>query len=73
MIEEIPEIGSRWQHKNGNFYTVIMIFNSSDTSRPDEYPITIGYRGDNGNLWARPLWRWYRSMTLISNPGEKND
>lgn len=61
---EVPVLNSRWVHKNGNQYTVICVTNLK-TTRHEEYPITVVYRGDNGNLWSRLLSRWYGSMTEI--------
>src|SRR5688500_9603009 len=34
------EIGSRWQHKNGNYYTVDKITNR-DSTRQEDYPVTV--------------------------------
>jgi len=62
---KIPEIGSIWQHYNGN-YKVIMIANES-TTRPEEYPITVIYQGENGKIWARKLENWHKSLTLLTN------
>lgn len=56
----VPE--SQWRHHNGNLYTVLLIANEH-TQRPDEYPVTVVYRGENGRVWSRPLSRWAASMT----------
>lgn len=65
---EIPEIGSRWRHRDGHTsYTVEAITNES-TERPEQYPVTIVYRGGNGKLWSRPAHDWHRSMTFESAP-----
>lgn len=56
------KIGSEWQHKNGNIYTVLCIANEPDDER---YPKTIVYQGANGNIWARRYDDWNRSMTKI--------
>lgn len=58
-----PVVGSRWQHTNGNFYTVVLLANKHDNPR---YPRTVVYAGDNGEVWARPASDWHRSMTLVS-------
>ena len=57
-----PAPGSRWQHRNGNVYTVLYI-----TNKPDElrYPKTVVYQGDNGEVWSRRADDWARSMTAL--------
>jgi|SRR5688500_13143144 len=59
------EIGSRWQHKNGNYYTVDKITNR-DSTRQEDYPVTVVYHGDNGKEWSRKLSDWHRSMTFVA-------
>lgn len=63
---QLPVIGSRWQHKNGNLYEVYDVTNEF-TERHDEYPVTISYRGENGRKWSRAFWRWHSSMTELPN------
>lgn len=60
---EKPEVtvGSRWLHRNGIPYEVVM-FTNEHTEYPDKYPVTVVYRGDNGKTWSRPLSDWHRSM-----------
>lgn len=57
-----PAPGSRWVHKNGNEYEVLMLANER-TLDPDRYPVNVVYRGNNGRIWCRPLAQWHRSMT----------
>lgn len=59
---ELLCVGSKWRHRNGASYTVIMLTNLY-TESPEVYPITVVYRGDNGKVWSRPLNDWHRSMT----------
>lgn len=69
---DAPASTTRWQHSNGNFYTVLVMSNG-DSERPDEYPKTVVYQGDNGKVWSRPLSRWHGSMTEVpkaAKPGE---
>lgn len=54
---------SRWQHDNGNYYTVLMVTNLK--SKRYEYPPTVVYLGDNGNVWSRPVKDWFKSMRLV--------
>ena len=60
-----PSPESQWKHKNGNIYTVKSFTN--EASENNEYPVTVVYEGENGNVWSRPLERWYSSMTLIED------
>ena len=48
-----PAPGSRWTHRNGAPYTVLMIANA-DTQDGARYPVTVVYQGDNANVWSRP-------------------
>lgn len=69
---DAPASTTRWQHSNGNFYTVLVMSNG-DSERPDEYPETVVYQGDNGKVWSRPLSRWHGRMTEVpkaAKPGE---
>jgi len=61
-----PDICTYWQHNNGNVYIVVEIANEHST-RLEEYPVTVVYRGVNGKTWSRPLSQWSRSMTQISH------
>jgi hypothetical protein len=65
MTPVVP--GSVWKHHNGNVYKVILVANHA-SDRP-KYPLIVVYAGANGNVWARPLSDWHRSMTL-TQPGE---
>ena len=63
MSDTRPEPGSIWRHYKGAFYSVLFIANKPGN---DRYPETVVYRSDaNGNIWARPLSDWHRSMTLV--------
>jgi hypothetical protein len=63
---DAPAPGSSWQHTNGNRYTVLAISNG-DSTRPDEYPVTVVYQGADGKLWSRPLSRWHASMHPVAH------
>lgn len=62
-ITPIPKVTSKWQHNNGNTYTVLLVTNLD--MQTDEYPITVVYCDEKFNFWSRPLSRWHGSMTLI--------
>ena len=62
--EEIVIIGSIWEHYNGNKYEVILLTN--ENSGNEKYPITVVHKGENGNIWSRPLSEWKRSFTKIN-------
>lgn len=55
--------GSRWQHQNGNTYTVELLANV-DSERP-EYPVTVVYRGDNGKVWAKSMDNFLSKMRPV--------
>lgn len=54
------EIGSKWTHRNGNKYEIILITNENSVN--DKYPITVVYKGENGNIWSRLMSDWNRSF-----------
>ena len=63
----IPKVNSIWEHKSGTLYEVILIpnINSVDEER---YPVTVVYQNvDTGDVWSRPLAKWYTSMTELNN------
>ncbi|HCF3771724.1 TPA: hypothetical protein NIE38_001397 [Pseudomonas aeruginosa] len=65
--DAVVEPKSRYIHRNGVEYEVVMIANGESTS--PKYPPTIVYRGvANGKVWARPACDWDRSMQLVERP-----
>lgn len=66
---DVPELGSRWKHTNGNHYVVYDVTNA-DSDRQWKFPTTISYRGANGKKWSRPLRRWHASMTRLPDMGD---
>lgn len=66
LKELLPEIDSTWKHHNGNTYEIIAIANL-ETTRPEKYPITIVYEGENGKIWSRPFDRWHASMKQVAH------
>ncbi|HCF1075432.1 hypothetical protein AAEZ52_07530 [Pseudomonas aeruginosa] len=65
--DAVVEPKSRYTHRNGVEYEVVMIANGESTS--PKYPPTIVYRGvANGKVWARPACDWDRSMQLVERP-----
>jgi hypothetical protein len=68
-MNNIPEAGSVWRHRNGCEYRVIHLANfySSDV----RYPLSVVYQGmSNGKIWSRPMDQWHRSMNLVSEPAK---
>ena len=60
-----PEIGSVWQHHNGNIYTVFCLSNRGIPAR-EKYPLTVTYRNiHTGELYSRRASDWLRSMTEL--------
>ncbi|WP_188315782.1 hypothetical protein [Pseudomonas aeruginosa] len=65
--DAVVEPKSRYIHRNGVEYEVVMIANGESTN--PKYPPTIVYRGvANGKVWARPACDWDRSMKLVERP-----
>lgn len=60
MNDDEPKPGTRWQHRNGNVYTVLLLANKTD--RPDTYPRTVVYYGPGMQFWSRPASDWNRSF-----------
>ena len=68
-----PQSHTTWQHTNGNIYEVIGYTNMHSTNLT-KYPLTIVYKGENGNIWSRPLSDWHRSFTAYEPlEGKPND
>lgn len=64
----IPEIGSKWRHREKDtIYTVVLITNLRST-RPQEFPITVSYV-DEKDLppWSCFLTRWHEKMELCNS------
>lgn len=60
----IPSEKTRWRHYNGNEYEVMYIANEH-SERPDDFPMTVVYRGKDGRIWSRPLNEWLDRFTPI--------
>ena len=59
-----PEPDTRWQHRNGNVYQVVLITNLPDEER---YPKTIVYRNvSNGTYWYRRADDWHRIFVRVA-------
>jgi hypothetical protein len=56
----LPDVGTKWTHRNGNVYTVVGVADMPDDTR---YPTTIVYLRSNGLMWSRRADDWHRSMT----------
>jgi len=66
---DLPEIGSLWEHRDGNIYRVMLITNAS--SDHQNFPTTIVYRNVvNGHIYSRPASDWHRSMRFIGKAGD---
>lgn len=61
--------GQMWLHHSGRMYEVLMLANEG-TQRPAEYPVTIIYRGSNGQTWAKTEQRFRETMTYS---GQQSD
>jgi hypothetical protein len=65
---ETPRPGSKWQHYNGQQYTVLFLTNLD--SQYERHPPYVIYQGTNGKLWTRLLSDWHRSFTPIGTAFE---
>jgi hypothetical protein len=62
-----PAIGSRWKHKNGNVYKVLLVTSEPDPEKADKFPVTVIYQGPDWRIWPRRLDSWYASMTPVED------
>jgi len=60
---DLPKIGSKWQHKKGAVYTIVLYANKASTK--EKYPLTVVYSDKEGNVWSRLYPDWHRSMTAL--------
>ncbi len=59
---KIPKQGSKWKHKSGTIYEVVIVANEKATKQ--DYPITVVYQDSEGNVWARTLEKWQEMEAL---------
>ena len=59
LITTIKE-GSMWEHHSGREYCVVGFANVAHLNA--EYPIMVIYKGKNGNVWAKTLANFTRTM-----------
>lgn len=58
-----PIKNSKWKHTSGKIYRVLMLTNLSATK--EDYPITVVYEDQSGEIWSRPLSKWHASMIEV--------
>lgn len=63
-VRTLPDVGSVWKHHSGRLYRVLMITNYA-TTKPEQYPVSVVYEGQNGFKWSGTLDDWHRRMTLL--------
>lgn len=66
----VPELGSRWNHSNGDTYTVTGyadMFSENHQKRP---PRVIYKSAKTGRTWSREVSDWHRSMQPYAETGE---
>jgi len=56
---------SRWRHRKGDIYEVLMVTNTEAT-KPDYIETVVYRREKDGTLWTRPLKGWDESFERIS-------
>ena len=62
-MDVIPKTGSKWRHHTGIEYKVLMVANKANPN--GNYPITVIYKGSNGNIWGKSLYNFLRKMKEI--------
>lgn len=60
---KIPEQGTKWKHKSGTIYEVVIVANEKATKA--DYPITVVYKDIDGNIWARSLEKWQEMEQVL--------
>jgi hypothetical protein len=57
--------GTRWQHRNGNYYRVRMIVNEY-ANDPERYPVMVVYIDEKHRTWCKSVERFLAGMTPVS-------
>lgn len=60
---KLPIKKSKWRHHSGKIYEVLVISNVS--AKKADYPVTVVYQDEAGEVWSRPLALWHDSMKEI--------
>jgi len=68
---DLPLVGSKWQHRKGGIYTIVMYTNT--LSFMPKYPLTVVYSDDSGTNWSRLYSNWHRSMTAYIEATNNDD
>lgn len=63
------KIGNVLKHHSGNVYIVIEIANETHSS--EKFPVTVVYRGANGNVWARKLSDMIGKFSILYDGSNK--
>ena len=58
----IPQEGTRWQHRKGGIYEVILVTSEPDEEKANKFPRSVVYHDVNGKSWVRNLDSWYESF-----------
>ena len=58
----IPEAGTRWQHRKGGIYEVILVTSEPEAEKAAKFPRSVVYRNVNGEVWSRTLDSWNESF-----------
>lgn len=59
---KIPQPETKWKHKSGTIYEVVIVANEKATKT--DYPITVVYKDKEGNVWSRTLEKWQEMEEL---------
>jgi hypothetical protein len=67
---KVPGLNTWWKHSSGRLYQVYDVTNLY-SDRPEKFPVSISYRGENGKTWSRKLSDWHRSFVASNGPAPK--
>ena len=56
--------GTRWQHRNGNYYRVRMVVNEH-ADDPERYPLMVIYIDKQQRTWCKSVTRFLAGMTPV--------
>lgn len=65
--DDVPQAGEIYAHmRTGNLYKVVLVANLNSTR--EGYPVLVNYTDIQGNVWAKELAKFNKSMQLSKRP-----
>lgn len=66
--EQLPQAGTIWRHRGGARYRVMGVANwFGDREPTGKFPLTVVYANAAGQIWSRPLARWWGSFEPVTD------